>query len=299
MSVTAEERLDASITYSDKVYRAIDEVINGESRARSIIRLGLAVVSRELEDSYGDGMIAGDYVHALLWDNLRSGGITEDDVSFWPQYKNILRDLPRSPLSVIDDLELDTLSSRYADVPRITLTNDGSLETDGRHVVHLMALALPYAAEFFPDLDQSKIAIYCLIHDILEVYSGDVNTLGAPEEQLAAKNDKEHQSLLRIKAEIGQRYPRLIQMINDYENLADDEAKFVKTFDKLDPGFTHLYSDGRVITERIGITSEGQYHESVDAITQRMLSYARNFPQLLDDRVALTKRVIGVITWAE
>lgn len=299
MSFTTGQKLDQLISYSDKVYRAIDTEVNGESRARSIIRLGIAVAARELESGFGDGLVAGDYVHSLIWSELKKGGVVNADTKNWSRYEITVDNLPRPPLPVITDAELDEIAEQYADVKRITLSRDGSLETDARHAVHMTALALCYAAEYYPYLDQSRIAMYGILHDILEFYAGDVNTLEASKEQMKDKEETERAGLRLLDSKFSDRYPRLMQAIHDYENLADDEARYVKTFDKVDPGFTHLYSKGAVLTGTVGIQTKDQFLEFVDQSNKQIRLYSGDFLSIIELRHELTRRVAAVTDWPE
>lgn len=297
MKVT-EQRVNELMHLSDKVYHAIDQEMAGQTRAYRIVQLGIQTVARSLENSYGNGLVAGDMFHSLLARELQNGGIDKEAYKPWPRYISVLNNLPRAMPISQPDPELNELAHQYATVKRLTvdrtLTN---FETDDSHVVHLAAMALPYAAEYYPELDQSKIAIYCLIHDIVEAYAGDVPSLGASKEVMQQKDIDEANALQRIDAEFREPYPRLVQMIHNYENLADDEAKYVKTFDKLDPGFTHHYSSGSVLTKQLGIKSAAVFHAHVDEVTARIEHYAREFPMLLQDRETLTQHIASQTPW--
>lgn len=292
------ERVDNLQEMSDQVYDAGDTIMYGETVARRIVRLGILTVSTVLENSYNTGL-AGDRYHALLVRELESTGFAYREVAQekYPSYEKSTDNLPEQFKPVGIDMELLKLANDYADIKRRTFAKSGQRETDASHVVHLSALALPYAAEHYPHLDQSKIALYCLIHDILEAYAGDVASLGASKEVMEQKQRDENEALETLISNFGQKYPKLIRCVQDYEHLVDDEARYVKTFDKLDPGFTHLYSDGKALTGYLKISSRDEFEAKVQETTDRMLPYCGDYLDLMDDRNELTQRIAEHTPW--
>lgn len=262
MTSTSIERVDELIRQSDRVYDTIDPFSDGEARYRRMLRTGINAT-------------------ALA---LRQGSTLSETGE---QLLTLPAILPRKPGS------LDYLADRYADVPRATLDRTGNPETDARHAIHLMKLAVPYAQEFYPHLDGRKVGVYALIHDLIEAYAGDVPSLGMSKEQEAKKHHDETQAVMTLRKEYGDMWPEFVELIEAYENLTESEARFTKTFDKLDPGFTHFYSRGKQIKAHYGY-SKTEFLEAIDGATKRMAHYAGDFPQLMQDREELTRRVARV-----
>ncbi len=259
---TSIERVDTLVFRSSAIHSAIDPHFDGEPRYRRMLRNGIHILASSLRN--GDGI---DTAGAKL--------LTLPNVFAQK----------RQPL--------DGLSNLYADVKRATLDRDGNPETDARHAIHLMKMAVPYAREFYPELNLSKVAAYALIHDIIEAYAGDVPSLGMSPEQAKEKHANEVRALMRIQEEYGAQWPEFVALIEAYESLADPEACFVKTFDKLDPGFTHFYNQGSEITGRYGF-SEEDFFSAMDEATVRMSEYSSEYPQLMEDRAELTRRIARV-----
>ena len=256
------ERVDAMMQRSDPLYDILDQPFNGEVRHRRLLRTGINRTATLLRAG-GSVSEAGEQLLALPFDLPYELG------------------------------PLDTLSNQYADIQRATLDRAGNLETDSRHAVHLTHMAAGYAAEFYPQLDQYKIAVYSWLHDLVEAYSGDVSSLGITPEQELQKHHDEQIALLNIKLDYEQQWPELLQIVDEYESLSTPEARFVKTFDKLDPGFTHFYSKGAQIKSRYGY-GETEFLVAIDQATERMSRYSGEFPQLMEDRAELTRRVAQV-----
>jgi putative hydrolase of HD superfamily len=299
-TINTRNRADTLIHLSDRIYDAIDTEVDGETRSRRIVTLGVNVVAQMLETSYSH-RFPGDHYHQLLVNEMAHGGLTISDRAYdaWPRYKTIVAELPSRPIMVPVDQTLVDLSSQYADVQRATQARDGLYETDARHAAHLSALALPYAAELYPELDQAKIALYCLLHDIVEAYAGDVPSLNMSIEVMRAKQTAEAAAIQQLTREFGDTYPQFVKFVHDYEELTDNEARFVKTFDKLDPSFTQAANGGITLTRDYGIRSAREYLRGIDASTVRMRSYAQDFPEVMADRQELNHRVAEMTDWPE
>ena len=76
---TSHERAQELVQLSDKVYPAIDQIVNDETRARRMMRLGIQVVAltagvgRDYRTGSGDAWIA------VQQQELSRGGITTKD----------------------------------------------------------------------------------------------------------------------------------------------------------------------------------------------------------------------------
>jgi 5'-deoxynucleotidase YfbR-like HD superfamily hydrolase len=300
MNETQSSRVHALIDLSEKTYAAIDGRAGEMTRADRIVRLGMATAAQLIEQPYGL-RVAGDQYHRLLVHELEAGGLGLADPAYdaFGAYREIVTGLPRHRFPIVSDVELDELAARYAQVERLTLDRRGGRELNASHVAHLSALGLAYAAEFHPELDQSRLALYFLLHDILEAYAGDTPSLGASDEIMSQKDLAEAAALERIEQEFAGRYPTLVQTLKDYEHLIDDEARYAKTFDKLDPGFTHYYSHGQTLIEDLNFTSEAIFRRNVDAMTRRITraGYAKDYPGLLADRDVLTDYIAAQTPW--
>lgn len=260
--LTSSQRVDELIHQSDRIYTYIDEVVNGEPRYRKLVRLGINAVAIALQDgqTYSE---AGSQFLALSADAKSTPG------------------------------PLDGLANQYADVERATVDLHGRPESDARHAMHLTYLSVPYAEEYYPTLDTSKIAFYDLIHDLVEAEAKDVSSLGISEEQAKIKHLTEARAIVTLRRKYGEQWPKLIDAIEQYESLEEIEARYTKTFDKLDPGFTHLSNKGFQLTERYNFT-HATFLQAIGQTTLRMASYSHEFPQLMEDREELHRRVANV-----
>ena len=185
-------------------------------------------------------------------------------------------------------VELASFLYQFCQVERATFLPDGkNPETDSDHTVVLSVVALSLAMRYFPHLDSGLVAKFCLVHDLVEAYAGDTDTMLIDEVGRQAKELREAESLERMAMELGSSFPELIELIRSYERLDTPEARFVKMLDKLMPAVSHILNGGATL-HRARIDLEARRAGTVER-TQRYLStsYGRNFPELLELRELL------------
>lgn len=147
---------------------------------------------------------------------------------------------------------LATLALAFARVERVTRHEDGIRpETDADHVVMLALVA----CELSPaGLSQPKIAEFAIVHDLVEAYAGDTQTLHIDAAGRAAKDARERAALERLRVEFGAA-SWMVLTIEAYEAQVEPEARYVKLLDKVLPKLTHLTNGcaaARAITDRAG-----------------------------------------------
>lgn len=111
-------------------------------------------------------------------------------------------------------------------------------ETDAEHAWSIAIVACSIAPLIDEKLDVGKIAQLAIVHDLVEIYAGDVSIWGTKED-LAQKEEREKESFKKIEKEFTA-FPWLIKNIEEYENKSSEEAKFVYAVDKLVPFFFRI-----------------------------------------------------------
>lgn len=180
----------------------------------------------------------------------------------------------REKLPKLDDLlDLARLIRDFAQVERtIYLDPNKTIESDTDHTVALSIFACTLAQKYEPSLDIGLVAQYALVHDLVEVYAGDVSTLHTDQVDYAAKEAAEAKALKKIKQRFGKAFPWIHQTIEDYESLKTAEARFVKAIDKAMPGLTHHLNDNLMINEEFD--SAEAFAASKHLQDQKMKAYA-------------------------
>jgi 5'-deoxynucleotidase YfbR-like HD superfamily hydrolase len=181
---------------------------------------------------------------------------------------------------------------QFIKIKRATMINH-RYETDGEHTLHLQFLAVAYASRVHPELDLGTVSLYCMVHDFVEVYAGDTPTLTMSEEVMDDKAKREAYALEQLKSNFGATWPELIRLVERYEAGTEAEAKFVRTFDKCDPGFTHLENKGEALSI-LGINTPDTFHDIDKTVEERMASYSGEFPDVMAIRREIARRIAQV-----
>lgn len=121
----------------------------------------------------------------------------------------------------------------YSDSPR--------RENDAEHCWQISMLAWYIIQQKSLPLSLEKVFQYCVIHDIAEMYAGDVCALKRSDEKQILKEQKEHEAMERIYKEFPEAHP-LWKRLEEYEKREDDESKFVYALDKVLP-VMNIYND--------------------------------------------------------
>lgn len=172
-------------------------------------------------------------------------------------------------------------------VPRATY-RDGRPETDGEHTLHAMFLAVAYTAQYHPEFDPGEVALLMMIHDLDEVYAGDVNSLTADAQGMHQKEIDEDRDRYRLRIELTDS-PFILGLLERYWAQEEPIAKYVRAIEKFDPSFAHK-SDGGAAIRAMGIKTKQQYRELDERAVERMVEYAPadivSMRRLLGDQVA-------------
>lgn len=149
-------------------------------------------------------------------------------------------------------LTLAQIALAFGRVERVTRHEDGVRpETDTDHTVMLGLVACELAP---PHIDRAKVAAFALVHDLVEVYAGDTQTLVITPEGAADKRAREEVARTRLVAELGGG-SWLADLLATYEQQREPEARFVRLMDKVLPKLTHAFNGcaaARSLTDRAG-----------------------------------------------
>jgi putative hydrolase of HD superfamily len=114
-------------------------------------------------------------------------------------------------------------------------------ESDIEHSYNL-AMTAWFLAQYFPHINKDMVIKIALVHDMVEVYAGDTYIF-ADAKTIATKQDREAAALERLKNEWFD-FPDMIRIIEAYETLSTEEAKFVYALDKIMPMMQVYINDG-------------------------------------------------------
>jgi 5'-deoxynucleotidase YfbR-like HD superfamily hydrolase len=184
----------------------------------------------------------------------------------------------REPAASVVDL--GRLALLFGRTNRVTYHEDGlTPESDTDHTVMLGLVACSFAAMYEPDLDLGLIAQFAFVHDLVEAYAGDTNTLHILGDNAKAdKAAREHAAFLRIEREFTEAFPWLPHTIAAYERRDTREARFVKAIDKFLPKVTHILNGLTTVRESGMTLDELALRYTYQAV--EIAEYAGDFPSL-------------------
>jgi len=130
-------------------------------------------------------------------------------------------------------LTLQKLVNRYTLIHRrhyIPGTN--THEDDSSHSLSVAIICWHYLEKLKPgNISAERVLKYALIHDLVEIYAGDVIAYATPK-ALKQKATDEAKALERLKTEL-KFEPDLVKHLADYQNHSDTESRFVWACDKM------------------------------------------------------------------
>lgn len=124
-----------------------------------------------------------------------------------------------------------------------------SPENDVEHSYQLAMVSWYAISAYNLKLDVNKALKYALVHDLVEVYAGDVDAFDPDPKRDEKKKEKEHHAWLKMKEEFTE-FPEMIELIAQYESQKDAESKFVYALDKVIAPINIYLDNGRTWQER-------------------------------------------------
>lgn len=122
-------------------------------------------------------------------------------------------------------------------VTRTAWTESGRHESTAEHSWRLAMLALILKDEF-PELDSYKVLTMCLIHDMGELYTGDIPAIENPCAE--DKESREHEDVSKIFGTLPEKTgTKLLELWEEYSEAATPEARLVKALDKAETILQH------------------------------------------------------------
>ncbi len=156
---------------------------------------------------------------------------------------------------------LGNIAVSFAQVERLTVYSKGNFENDSEHSFHLALSATELAASYYPELDTGLVSQFCLVHDLPEIYAGDVPSYDLSDEERRSKEKAEAIATERLLSELP---PHIADLLSRYEKQEEPEARFVRLVDKLMPAVIHAIAskDNReIFLQKYGIKTIEELEE--------------------------------------
>lgn len=121
--------------------------------------------------------------------------------------------------------------------------DEETYENDSEHGYQIAMVAMFVIEERKLQLDVYKCMALALVHDVIEVYSGDTHAFG-PQEHLDTKAERESAARKQLEED----WPGLSilhQLVDEYEERKSQESRFVYALDKVVPIINNYLDNGR------------------------------------------------------
>lgn len=136
-------------------------------------------------------------------------------------------------------LDLLHTAGKLKDTTRHCYTPGGRHESVAEHSWRLALMAF-WLRDEFPELDMNRVVQMCLIHDLGEVFTGDIPTFN----KTAADEEREEQLLFAWVDNMPEPLRTdMQQLYREMEQRATPEAKLYKALDGLEALISHNESD--------------------------------------------------------
>ena len=144
----------------------------------------------------------------------------------------------KTPMDFIEQyLRFIKEAERLKAVTRTAWTHDGRRESTAEHSWRL-ALFAGLAAGRLPGLNREKVLMMSLIHDMGELYGGDISAALCPDPQ--EKTDEESRAVRKAFSLLPEREAEsLLALWREYNANATPEARLVKALDKAETIIQH------------------------------------------------------------
>lgn len=128
-------------------------------------------------------------------------------------------------------ISIINLTTKFAAVNRTVGYRDGHFENDAEHSYQLALACWSVNEQYNLGLKDELILKFALVHDLVEVYAGDVDAFD-DKNKIASKKENEERALKILKSEYGQ-FKEMLETIERYDKKEDIEAELVYVMDKL------------------------------------------------------------------
>lgn len=191
---------------------------------------------------------------------------------------------PSTASSLLADqaIELSRILGEFGAILRVTKLPNGDPESDSHHSFSLALIAFDIASKHAPELDAHKMVMYALVHDLLEIVTGDENTLFSKADDHSRKRTKEQEAIIQLQERLAD-YPELLGYLHDYEQRKDAEAVSVYWLDKATTVWTHFPDNGANL-RALGIANRAQIDQWYENLLVKLKhNSALDPPQIIKD----------------
>jgi 5'-deoxynucleotidase YfbR-like HD superfamily hydrolase len=143
-------------------------------------------------------------------------------------------------------LELGRISMEFSRTYRTPRYETDTRESNVEHSFMTALDTTEYSVQYHPTYNHGLVTQFSIAHDLIELITGDVATFNISEEDLAAKDDEEHDALERLLQRVS---PFWADIIVRYKHQEEPEARLVASKEKDNPYVVDLLGPGKMVME--------------------------------------------------
>lgn len=135
---------------------------------------------------------------------------------------------------------------KFKETQRFSESPAGTGDTSASHSWKLAFMALSVAKELKLELDLFRTVKICLVHDLPEYITGDIDSRRIARGEFS-KDDKtqaEQRAIDEIEKKAGSFGKEIKELWQEYEAAASQEARFVKALDKIETLSHQIHAGG-------------------------------------------------------
>lgn len=185
-------------------------------------------------------------------------------------------------------LDISQITIDFADIERAPRYYEHKAENNAEHSFMLGLAAMEIGTRYYPGLSTGLMAQFALVHDLVELETGDVHTFQATTEDLQTKERAEHKALEKL----AQTLPtHIADMLVCYEEQKLPEARLVRHIDKLLPYAVDINGAGLyVMKKEYGVTTAQEVLEQTDTLEER---FTTMFPEQGHNILHKAHKILG------
>lgn len=178
-------------------------------------------------------------------------------------------------------LQLGGLAMKFARVERAPRYDDETRENDAEHSFMLALIAPELAERLYPGrFDLGLIAQYGVVHDLIELETGDVATFHHSPEDMQKKEHIEHAALDKLLRKLP---PHTATLVREYIEQKTPESRFTNGCDKWLPIIVDILGSGKkVMAEDYGVTTPEQLLAGHQKLHSRIAERFKEFPPIVE-----------------
>ncbi len=168
-------------------------------------------------------------------------------------------------------LKFIKLADQMKFVERKIILQKNKRENNAEHSYHLAMMVWLFSSFFEKKINLEKALKMALMHDLVEIYSGDV--FAYDHEARKTKAQKEKAAAKKLFTQLPKKLKTELENLwNEYEENTTSVSKFVQAMDKIHPLIQNILVEGAMakkfkITETMIRTYKGQFMKNSNFLT--------------------------------